>query len=418
MEKYVRIPVSWRSKNYAFEFLEIINCIVQNDLMHEIASAMFHTLAVDEGTDISIYRYLILDFKYRYINSADYKTLFGGLLQLKECDAVSIVSAIKEFYKKHQLDLMKMVMCTSDGASVMLGKLNGVAAQLKRDIPHLVQQHCTAHQEDLGIFDAWKEIKLIRDIKTLMRTVYMVFCWSPRRKCKFQEIADASECESVAFRPLNKVCWFSRHFALRAIIRNYNLLLEYFEQDKDSDPVSKYCHKKLNTMEYQITLEVLNVLLELTSLSMLLQKRGLTPLEALHLAQGKLNKIRRQYLGDSVLWSDKVKALLDMSSQENNETDTSSIITFINILCACLADRFPEDEVQELSAFDCAAIVNCDFNFAIHQVKSLCSKYKDFLAEEIVIVSQYNGFKFAVAERIKSQLILSFPDMVTFAHQN
>ncbi|CAM2099745.1 unnamed protein product [Caretta caretta] len=52
------------------------------------------------------------------------------------------------------------------------------------------------------------------------------------------------------------------------------------------------------------------------------------------------------------------------------------------------------------------------------KVKSLCSKYKDFLAEEIVIVSQYNDFKFAVAERIKSQLVLSFPDIVTFAHQN
>ncbi|CAM2113913.1 unnamed protein product [Caretta caretta] len=107
-----------------------------------------------------------------------------------------------------------------------------------------------------------------------------------------------------------------------------------------------------------------------------------------------------------------------MSSQENNEIDSSSIITFINILCAHLADRFPEDEVQEWSAFDCAAIVKCDFNSGIHQVESLCSKYKDFLAEEIVIVSQYNDFKFAVAERIKSQLVLSFLDMVTFAHQN
>ncbi|CAM2115547.1 unnamed protein product [Caretta caretta] len=107
-----------------------------------------------------------------------------------------------------------------------------------------------------------------------------------------------------------------------------------------------------------------------------------------------------------------------MSSQENNEIDTSSIITFINIWCAHLADRFPEDEVQEWPAFDCAAEVKYDFNFGIHQVKSLGSKYKDFFAEEIVIVSQYNDFKFAVAERIKSQLVLSFPDVMTFAHQN
>ncbi|CAM2111448.1 unnamed protein product [Caretta caretta] len=219
----------------------------------------------------------------------------------------------------------------------MLGKLSGVAVQLKRDIPHLVQQHCIAHWEDLGISDAWKEVKLIRDIETLMRTVYTVFCQSSRRKCKFQEIVDASECESVAFRPLSEVRWLSRHFALRAIIRKYYPLLEYFEQDKYTDPVSKYCHKKLNTMEYRITLEVLNdILSELASLSTLLQKRGLTCLEAFHLAQGQIPML----------------------------------------------------------------------------------KYKDFLAEEIVIVSQYNDFKFAVAERIKIQLVLSFRNMVTFAHQN
>ncbi|XP_043407899.1 pancreatic lipase-related protein 3 [Chelonia mydas] len=169
-----------------------------------------------------------------------------------------------------------MVMFTSDVASVMLGRLNGVAAQLKRDIPHLVQQHCIAHREVLGISDAWKEVKLIRDIETLMRTVHTVFCWSSRRKCKFQEIVDASECESVAIRPLNEVRWLSRHFALRAIICNYNPLLEYFEQDKDTDPVSKYCHKKLNTMEYRITLEVMkDVLSELASLSTLLQNGAL-----------------------------------------------------------------------------------------------------------------------------------------------
>ncbi|CAM2096108.1 unnamed protein product [Caretta caretta] len=321
--------------------------------LNDLPFALLSSHAVKHIEDSShIIKVLILNKPIRSINFADYKTLFGGLLRLQECDAVSIVAAIKEFYKKHQLDLMKMVMFTSDGASVMLGKPNGMAAQLKRDIPHLVQQHCVAHREDLGISDAWKEVKLIRDIETLMRTVYMEFCQSSRRKCKFQETVDASECESVAFRPLSEVRWLSRHFALRAIIRNYNPLLEYFEQDKDTDPVSKYCHKKLNTMECRITLKVLNdVLSELASLSTLLQKRGLTLLEAFHLTQ----------------------------------------------------DRFPEDEVQVWSAFDCAVIVKCNFNFGIHQVKSLCSKYKDFLAEEIVIVNQYNDVKFAVAERIKSQ---------------
>jgi len=35
----------------------------------------------------------------------------------------------------------------------MLGKHNDVSAQLRREIPHLLEQHCVAHREDLGIDD-------------------------------------------------------------------------------------------------------------------------------------------------------------------------------------------------------------------------------------------------------------------------
>ena len=72
-----------------------------------------------------------------------------------------------------------------------------------------------------------------------------MFCRSSTKKCKFQEIADASECKSIAFRPLNEVRWLSRHFALHAIIQNYKPLFRYFEEDKDNDPISKYCYKTL-----------------------------------------------------------------------------------------------------------------------------------------------------------------------------
>ena len=37
-----------------------------------------------------------------------------------------------------------MVMFTSDGAAVMLGKQNGVAKLLKNFVPHIIKQHCVA----------------------------------------------------------------------------------------------------------------------------------------------------------------------------------------------------------------------------------------------------------------------------------
>ena len=79
------------------------------------------------------------------------KRFFADIVKLIACDSVSIVAAIKQFYLDNNIDLQTMVMFTSDGASVMLGENNGVAAILRRDISHLCEQHCVAHREDLAI---------------------------------------------------------------------------------------------------------------------------------------------------------------------------------------------------------------------------------------------------------------------------
>ena len=81
MAKYVRIPENWRSKNYAFDFLESINVAISHEIMDEIASANFHTLTVDESTDISVSKRLILYFKCRHNSDKvffEYETRFGG----------------------------------------------------------------------------------------------------------------------------------------------------------------------------------------------------------------------------------------------------------------------------------------------------------------------------------------------------
>ena len=65
-----------------------------------------------------------------------------------------------------------MVMFTSDGASGLLEKVNGVVAKLKLEVPHFVQQHCVTYRKDHGISDTRKEIKLMRDVDTIMGIVY------------------------------------------------------------------------------------------------------------------------------------------------------------------------------------------------------------------------------------------------------
>jgi len=80
----------------------------------------------------------------------------------------------------------------------------------------------------------------------------------------------------------------SRHFALQAIIKNYDSLIAYFEEIKSNDPISKYCFKKVKNNQVHIAFQVLNdVFEELTALCKIYQRQGLTPIDAQNLHMQK-----------------------------------------------------------------------------------------------------------------------------------
>lgn len=257
---YIPLSESWRSKNYAFEFVESINMVVKAQIWTEIKSAGFHTLIADESTDLSVTKMLILYMKFRPVDMNIYKTVFAGILKLQACDSTSITMAIKQFYEDCNLDLQKMVMFTSDGASVMLGKHNGIAAQLRREVPHVLEQHCVVHREDLGIDEAWKNVSLMKDIETLLRTVCTLFSKSTVNRQDLAELAKVTKSDVIAFRPLNEVRWLSRYFAVNAMMRNYTALEEYCQQQviENNDPINKYCLKRLRNPQYHVALAVLH----------------------------------------------------------------------------------------------------------------------------------------------------------------
>ena len=162
-----------------------------------------------------------------------------------------------------------------------------------------------------------------------------MFSRSTTNRCKFQDIAAACENEAIAFKPLNEVRWLSRHFALQAIIKNYDSLIAYFEEMKSNDPISKYCFKKLKNNGVHVALEVLNdVFEELAALYKIFQRQGLIPIDAQNFVHAKINKLRQKYLGDTKFWGEKVDNLLARISEEETATfNTEGLLDFIRLLC-------------------------------------------------------------------------------------
>lgn len=57
--KHLKIPASWRSKNYTFEFIECISTAVTSEILNEIRELPFHTLITDESSNITVSKMFI-----------------------------------------------------------------------------------------------------------------------------------------------------------------------------------------------------------------------------------------------------------------------------------------------------------------------------------------------------------------------
>ncbi|XP_035487733.2 uncharacterized protein LOC118309564 [Scophthalmus maximus] len=316
----------------------------------------------------------------------------------------------------------RMVMLTSDSASVMLGKHNGVAALLKRQIPHLTEQHCVAYREDLGIDDAWKDVPLMRDVETLLRTVYSTFSRSTVKRAKIEDLAKILDEDTLSFRPLSEVRWLTRHQAVNAVLRNYTVLEEYCKRESSDnrDPVAIYCYKKLRDSKFKVTLTALrDVLGELAQLYLSFQRRNLTVMEGHCFARAKIEKLRSQYLNDEkdVQWSDRVKEVMRTSSADTR--NIGEITFFIRKLCDHLDARFPEDELKEWSAFDIEALSSdISFEYGSTDIATLAKKYEAILHHPHsmeAINSEYAEFKYTVKQKLKQGSISTFSDMVAAA---
>ena len=69
----------------------------------------------------------------------------------------------------------KLVGLGSDGASVMLGKNNGVIALLQATQPTVVPVHCSGHKLELAYKDAIKNTVLAEKVITMLTGLYYLY---------------------------------------------------------------------------------------------------------------------------------------------------------------------------------------------------------------------------------------------------
>lgn len=107
---------------------------------------------------------------------------------------------------KDGLDINKLSSLASDGASVMTGSRNGVAAKLRESVPTLINIHCIWHRLALACNDANDSLTPISQIETVLRQLWSFFENSAARSAAYVQISPkVKELESMSEKSKEKL---------------------------------------------------------------------------------------------------------------------------------------------------------------------------------------------------------------------
>lgn len=88
------------------------------------------------------------------------------------------------------LSIMKLCALGSDGASVMTGRLNGVAVRLKSHSPSMIAVHCVNHRLASAAAHTSESILYLQIFKLILQTLFYFFQNSPVRMASLHAIRE------------------------------------------------------------------------------------------------------------------------------------------------------------------------------------------------------------------------------------
>ena len=152
---------------------ELIAALYQkslNSMLDKIKASDFFAIVVDETQDIAGIEQMTFCIRWvdeNFIIQGD----FVGVHQTDKCDATTKVRIIKNTLLSLGIDIKKCRDQTYDGAAVLQGALNGVGAQIRREVPSVHGVLCLNHNLQLIIQEEAAVNPLISDAITTVQTI-------------------------------------------------------------------------------------------------------------------------------------------------------------------------------------------------------------------------------------------------------
>ena len=272
---------SYRNPHFASEMGWCISNVLKQQQAKRVSNASVFSHAIDEATDrgkkSSLIQYIC------FVEKGEAKQEFANLIPIEKADAESIFdadsAALAEMFGGNAVEMHKKhVSFSSDGASVMTGKENGVAARYKGENPHMISIHCSCHKSALCGTGASENVPEIGDVfKKRLHLMYNHFNLSVKKRVAFAKAQRKLDMKEAQMKKDFFTRWLSLGHATQSARRNVLPLHKYLTEE-DSDLLGDTAPELLKTLESHEYLFVLvamdDILAKLNMMNLMMQKNS------------------------------------------------------------------------------------------------------------------------------------------------
>ena len=368
-----------RSAGSEREIIQLIAKIIQDQIVDQVKSCPTYGILMDDMTDVTSKEQMILFIQYYCRKEEKVKTKFlsvESVLDQSDSCSANAETLFQVFSKKLNelgLDVTKVGGMASDGASVMLGRNNGVAAKLKAMAPSVIAVHCVCHRLALACADSNQELSYIEKVTTYLTELWKLFEYSNQKMAVFMKtqlnLINLQLLPSVkkkTAKKIKKACktrWLSTDSAIRSAVENYPAIIQTLLKLEGKCATSAGLLRHMNTAKFLSTMYILRSVLPILSDVSKAFQRSVVNFSRMKpcvdSAKAALKEIQRSQspIEEFKSATEKLKEadLLDFEVPDRVVEDMKSLLVkYTDALMKNIDDRFKESMpvVTALSIFD------------------------------------------------------------------
>lgn len=267
-------------------------------ILEKVQEAGIYGLLVYDATDVAVMEQMVA--LVSYINSStsqqEVQFLFvEDVLNDPESDGATAEVLLKVLTTQLNsgLQIHNMMSITTDGASLLTGKRNGLAVKLRSLNSKMISFHCICHWRALSCVDANNEASYMSLVETIVRQLWKFFENLPKRSSKYlkiqlayKPITQLTESAKKVTREVRKSCrtrWLSLDHSVEGVYLDFVPLLWTRQHFLEEDAVAAGLLLKMRTPKFIGATYILNQVLPVLSTPSKTFQKGKVSFARLHL---------------------------------------------------------------------------------------------------------------------------------------